>query len=144
MFHLTDVDRRKDRKVVRRPNDGPDGTWEERLARSQAALERLNRTKTSANYVEELKDSVPRNLAEARLRTKWLIRAILDGAQSSADAARALGENDYVTRHVIDRAIAKGLITRGVKGDVKSAAGYAIAPLSVTAAGLAFLEEVAP
>ena len=53
LFRVTDVDRRQERKVFRRENDGPMGTWEERLALSDRRREKL----VKPRYGEDTADS---------------------------------------------------------------------------------------
>lgn len=66
LFRLTDIDRRRERKVVRMPNDGPGMTWDERMALSEARLSKLVKPKRGEEHIG---DSMVNDYAMGRVLT---------------------------------------------------------------------------
>lgn len=99
LFRMTDVDRRRERKVVRQPNDGPGATWEERVAASNARLANLMKPRMAAettisDYVllpvlAEIEDGVSTNSA---LKSRLHISASTVSGRCAAALRRGLIE----------------------------------------------------
>jgi hypothetical protein len=139
MFHLTEVDRRKDRKVVLRPNDGPGdmavrrALARERLAKLEAKRERLALPKSRTQITEERNE-----------RVRQVILQTLIEHGGSLLLGRIWEINDLPVDAVEKQVLgmdANGLVEKS--RSAKDGGGYN-GLVTITDAGRDYLEEVAP
>jgi hypothetical protein len=139
MFRMTDVDRRRDRKVVVRPNDGPGdmavrrALARERLAKLEAKRERLALPKSRTQVLEERNEGI----------RQMILRTLVESGGS-----QFLGRLWEITDLPVD-AVEKQVLGMDANGLVeksrasKDGGGYN-GLVTITDAGRDYLEEVAP
>ena len=98
LFRVNDIDRRRDRKVVWRQNDGPGMTWEERVARSQALLAKLNKNARPADSMVMGHVLLP------------VLRAISEGIDTQKTIAEATKKGVGTIAARVSEALRQGLI----------------------------------
>lgn len=134
LFRLSDIDRRRDRKVVVRPNDGPgDLARRFQLAeeRRDALARRMHRMARNGETYEQ-----------AQLRNRLLTRRLIlealynRGRLTLEEIADATGIDLGAVSHYTHTMGTDGLLTKARLGNLSTP--YAC---TITDAGLAFLEE---
>lgn len=133
LFRLTEIDRRRERKVVRMPNDGPSPTRtaDARKARERANAKRIAMPKTRKELQEEAEEAA--RLTILRILVESGGSCALSVFHSTTDITVSMSEKLVIGME------ANGLVEKSRAG---KGGGGSYGLVTITDAGRDYLEEV--